>query len=86
MSGDHISARRTARYARLEPAIRRVSRTAIQKKWRKLPESSQSRLRDVFRSIEKPPVPHKAKDGKGLEVQRVVDMAVELCVQLHEIF
>jgi hypothetical protein len=58
-----------------------VSQAAIKKKWTKLPEASQLRVKQLFRSVERS---IQCKDaGAAVEVQSVVDNMANMLVLLQ---
>jgi hypothetical protein len=73
--------RRPRQFAALQPRTLAISQAAIKKKWTKLPESSQLRVKQLFRSVERS-IQHK--DGRAaIEVQLVVDNVVDMFVLLQ---
>lgn len=73
--------KRTRQYAALQPRTLNVSQSAIKKRWTKLPEASQLRVKQLFRSVERS-VMHK--DGlAATDVQSVVGSVANMFVALQ---
>lgn len=82
------SSRHTRQYATLQPRTLKVAQSAIRKKWTKLPENSQLRVKQLLRSIEL----SVQKDSRaGLEVQLIINdianmyVTVSWCITLSEL-
>jgi hypothetical protein len=82
------SSRPTRHYATLQPRTLNVAQSAIRKKWTKLPENSQLRVKQLFRSIEL----SVHKDSRaGLEAQLIIDditntyVTLSWCMTLSEL-
>ncbi|KAL9618518.1 MAG: hypothetical protein Q9160_006774 [Pyrenula sp. 1 TL-2023] len=75
--------RSSGRYAKLEPTIRRVSRAAIQKKWKKLSEATQDKLRAEFTSLQKPLTVGKGRGRKDIEAHEAIDLVLKLCLVIE---
>lgn len=74
------SSRRARQFAALQPRTLNVSQSAIKKKWIKLPESSQLRVKQLFRTIERS-VQHR-DSGAALDVQLAIDSVANMFVTL----
>ena len=73
------SSRHTRHYATLQPRTLNVAQSTIRKKWTKLPENSQLRVKQLLRSIEL----SLHKDSRaGLEVQLIIDDIANLYVMV----
>lgn len=73
------SSRHTRHYATLQPRTLNVAQSAIRKKWTKLPENSQLRVKQLLRSIEL----SVHKDSRaGLEVQLIIANIANMYVML----
>src|SRR3954452_1967585 len=82
------SSRPTRHYATLQPRTLNVAQSAIRKKWTKLPENSQLRVKQLLRSIEL----SVQKDSRaGLEAQLIIDditntyVTLSWCMTLSEL-
>jgi hypothetical protein len=73
--------RRTRQFAVLQPRTLNVSQSVIKKRWTKLPETSQLRIKQLFQSIERS-VQHR-DGGAAVDVQSVVDNVASMFVILQ---
>ncbi|GAM37584.1 hypothetical protein TCE0_024r07624 [Talaromyces pinophilus] len=63
------TARDTKRFAWLKPQVKNVSKHTIKSKWSSLPEPVQSKVRDLFRSLERPVIVRQRDERKRIEAQ-----------------
>ena len=71
------SARSREQYASLQPRVKNLNETAIRKKWKKLPESTQSKVAELLRTMERPCLAHGGYNQKQLDAQVAVGGLVE---------
>ena len=69
-------------FAKLESSDRRVSLATIRKKWKRLPDPAQQKVRKLFRSIEKPPTTYGSNDRRNVESQTAVRTVLEMYAYL----
>ena len=59
-------------FSTLEPRIHRVSKAAIRKKWKKLPETTQEKVKSLFESIAQSAVLKSGKERNATEAQALI--------------
>jgi hypothetical protein len=74
------TARESKRFAWLKPQVKNVSKHAIKSKWSSLPEPVQSKVRDLFRSLERPVIVRQRDERKRIEAQVALGGVVKTCV------
>ncbi|EAW14084.1 uncharacterized protein ACLA_071170 [Aspergillus clavatus NRRL 1] len=72
----HDNAARSKRFAYLKPQVRQVSERTIKSKWTTLPEPVQDKIRDMFRSLERPVIVRHQNERKRIEAQAAVQAVV----------
>jgi len=60
-------------FAALQPKTLNISQRIIRKKWQTLPDSSQSKVRQIFRSVQKSVQDQDRKGNRRFEVQGAID-------------
>lgn len=73
-------ARENKRFAWLKPQVKNVSKHTIKSKWSSLPEPAQSKIRDLFRSLERPVIVRQRDERKRIEAQVALGGVVKTCV------
>lgn len=76
---DDNDARRThdhKRFAFLKPRVRHVAERTIKSKWTTLPEPVQEKVRDMFKSLERPVIVRHHDERKRIEAQTAVGAVV----------
>ncbi|KAH8424730.1 uncharacterized protein LDX57_002474 [Aspergillus melleus] len=68
---------RNKRYAYMKPQVRQVSEKTIKYKWSTLPEPAQDKVRDMFRSLERPVIVRHQNERKRIEAQAAVQVVVK---------
>ncbi|MCJ1259402.1 hypothetical protein MMC24_007239 [Lignoscripta atroalba] len=64
------------RFAALRPRLRHVQQDVIKTKWEVLPESVQERVREVFKSVERPVIYKHREERRKIEAQVAVGSIV----------
>lgn len=75
--------RDTKRFAWLKQQVKNVSKHTIKSKWSSLPEPVQSKVRDLFRSLERPVIVRQRDERKRIEAQVALGGVVKTCVFLY---
>ncbi|KAI9934924.1 hypothetical protein ASPWEDRAFT_117092 [Aspergillus wentii DTO 134E9] len=68
---------RNKQFAYLKPHIRHVSERTIKSKWTTLPEPVQDRVRDMFRTLERPVIVRQQNERRRIEAQAAVQVVVK---------
>lgn len=76
-SGDGNGRDNSKRFAYLKPRVRQVSEHTIKTKWTTLPEPAQSKVRDIFRVVERPAIVRQNNERKRIEAQSAVQTVVK---------
>ncbi|EED15498.1 conserved hypothetical protein [Talaromyces stipitatus ATCC 10500] len=63
------SLRESKRFAWLKPQVKNVSKHTIKSKWSSLPEPAQGKVRELFRSLERPVIVRQRDERKRIEAQ-----------------
>ncbi|EEA22613.1 hypothetical protein TMatcc_001458 [Talaromyces marneffei ATCC 18224] len=66
---DTNTARESKRFTWLKPQVRNVSKHTIKSKWSSLPEPVQNKVRELFRSLERPVIVRQRDEKKRIEAQ-----------------
>lgn len=64
------------RFAYLKPRVRHVSERTIKSKWTTLPEPVQEKVRDMFKSLERPVIVRHRDERRRIEAQTAVGAVV----------
>ncbi|OJJ47127.1 hypothetical protein ASPZODRAFT_132074 [Penicilliopsis zonata CBS 506.65] len=64
------------RFAFLKPQVRNVPERTIKSKWTTLPEPAQEKVRDIFRTLERPVIVRHGNERKRIEAQAAVQAVV----------
>ena len=67
---------RNKRFTYLKPRVRHIPERTIKSKWSTLPESSQEKVRDMFRSLERPVIVRQRNERKRVDAQAAVQAVV----------
>ncbi|KAL1982144.1 hypothetical protein VTN96DRAFT_8319 [Rasamsonia emersonii] len=65
------------RFAYLKPRVRHISQRTIKSKWTTLPEPVQEKVREMFRSLERPVIVRHRDERKRIEAQTAVAAVVK---------
>ncbi|PLB39507.1 uncharacterized protein BDW47DRAFT_103156 [Aspergillus candidus] len=65
------------RFAYLKPHVRHIPERTIKSKWTTLPEPVQDKVRDMFRSLERPVIVRNQNERKRIEAQAAVQAVVK---------
>lgn len=69
--------RESKRFTWLKPQVKNVSKQTIKSKWSSLPEPVQSKVRDLFRSLERPVIVRQRDERKKIEAQVALGSVVK---------
>jgi kinetochore protein Fta7 len=83
---DDNTMRNNKRFAYLKPRVRYVAEGTIKSKWSTLPEPDQERVREMFRSLERPVIVRQRDERKRIEAQAAVAAVVKKYVHFHIAF
>lgn len=64
------------RFAILKPQVRHISEQMIKKKWTTLPESVQSKVRQLFKAVEQPVIIRDRDEKKRMDAQTAMKAVV----------
>lgn len=64
------------RFAYLKPQVRQVSERTVKSKWTTLPESTQEKIRDMFKSLERPVIVRSHNERRRIEAQAAVQAVI----------
>lgn len=70
------------RFAYLKPRVRHISEGTIKSKWTTLPEPVQEKVREMFRSLERPVIVRHRDERKRIEAQTAVAAVVKKYVTM----
>lgn len=70
------------RFAYLKPRVRHISQRTIKSKWTTLPEPVQEKVREMFRSLERPVIVRHRDERKRIEAQTAVAAVVKKYVPM----
>jgi kinetochore protein Fta7 len=65
------------RFAYLKPRVRHIAERTIKSKWTTLPEPVQEKVREMFRSLERPVIVRHRDERKRVEAQAAVGAVVK---------
>ncbi|PYH90789.1 hypothetical protein BO71DRAFT_412325 [Aspergillus ellipticus CBS 707.79] len=68
---------RRKRFAYLKPQVRQVSERTIKSKWSTLSEPVQDKVRDMFRTLERPVIVRQQNENRRIEAQAAVQAVVK---------
>jgi kinetochore protein Fta7 len=66
---EDTTTRDSKRFAWLKPQVKNVSKHTIKSKWSPLPEPVQTKVRELFRSLERPVIVRQRDERKRIEAQ-----------------
>jgi hypothetical protein len=72
--------RESKRFAWLKPHVKNVSKHTIKSKWTALPEPVQDKVRNMFRSLERPVIVRQRDERKRIEAQTALSAVVKTYV------
>lgn len=76
-SDDSDTRNNNKRFAYLKPHVRHIPERTIKSKWTTLPEPVQDKVRDMFRSLERPVIVRHQNERKRIEAQAAVQAVVK---------
>ena len=70
------------KFAVLKPRVKYIPQEIVRSKWKVIPEVVQDRVKEIFRSLERPVIMSHRDDGRRIEAQVAVGLITRTYVLL----